>query len=341
MRRQIAMYSFALVSLIAVACSHADAASLNERLKIDSWTVEAYTQDQSQRFSHCAMYATYKSGISLIFAIDRDFKWRMGFWNTAWALQSGSDYQVAYWIDAGTPITAKARALNGTTAYVELEPTHALFERFRKGAQLKVSAANQIFQFNLTSTAKALDATYSCTQRHVLQATTSRPGNDPFAPAPTAGVHSAEFTSEAAVLTANLLSRSGVEGFYIIPKNEVPTQFATYDAVWVAPNVVGTVKVVLSNIARSPQDISSALISSDAQTCKGSFASGVIPDRNSPAISTFTGCQGTDAWSIYYSILPRKVGGFYVLGAIATGANGQPAKAASDNIRAAAATVIR
>ena len=62
------------------------------------------------------------------------------------------------------------------------------------------------------------------------------------------------------------------------------------------------------------------MISSDAVTCKGKFASGALPAMSGSQSQTiFTSCEGQNNWSVYYIVVPRRKGGVYLLGISGSG----------------------
>ena len=54
-------------------------AATMRNFKVGSWDAGAYSNDTTRQFTHCAATATYANGISVLFSINRDFHWSMGF----------------------------------------------------------------------------------------------------------------------------------------------------------------------------------------------------------------------------------------------------------------------
>jgi hypothetical protein len=50
---------------------------------IGNWLAGAYSFHGSRNFSHCAASASYRSGISMFFSINREFQWKLAFANNA------------------------------------------------------------------------------------------------------------------------------------------------------------------------------------------------------------------------------------------------------------------
>ncbi len=133
---------------------------------------------------------------------------------------------------------------------------------------------------------------------------------------PPVPVNAAAHQAEATALAANILGQAGVAGFQILAPNNLP-QGLHADAVWKAGPVIGTVSVVEADGKTKINDIPGILIGGDAQSCRGKFFSGSLPDETdqSPIARVFTSCQAPKATtSMYYIAVPRdQGGGFYLL----------------------------
>jgi hypothetical protein len=95
---------------VTLAGSAQGAALWNDR--VAQWFTGAYTNEQTGNFNHCAASATYKNGILLIFAVNVNYGWTMGFANPKWQLKPGNQYSVRYWVDTGEPEFGMATAVS-------------------------------------------------------------------------------------------------------------------------------------------------------------------------------------------------------------------------------------
>jgi len=283
-----------------------------EKSHIEGWLVGAYSNDRTGQFRHCAASVQYKSGTLLLFAIGKDFTWSMGFANTRWKLTPGAKYTLTYYVDSGPHHTARGRALNKNLVQVPLLNSRTLFDSFRRGYRLYVRAAGQRFGFNLTNSSKVLAATLDCTRRYVARTHTT---TNPFvAQAPRRSNDRTSERAEAAVLLANVLSAAGIQGFRILPANKLPAKLRSHDAVWASPDLLGTLRIISTTTAATPERLAALLMAADAQSCKGVFASGRYPvQEGSRTARLMTGCSGTTKpIEIHYTIMPRSKGGFYL-----------------------------
>jgi hypothetical protein len=97
-------------------------------------------------------------------------------------------------------------------------------------------------------------------------------------------------------------------------REEIPPKSQGFDAVWLTNSgLMGTVNIVSPHKAANVEQVTGALMSLDAQRCKGAFASGRYPTSDASGIARMmTSCS--DADEVQYTIVRRPRGGFYVLG---------------------------
>jgi hypothetical protein len=324
----------ALAGLVSLSQAHA--APL-KHFKVGAWNSGAYSDDPGNSFSHCAGSASYNSGVIVTLIIDKTYNWGVAFSNPAWNLTPGADVDLAYVVDGGEPRATKAKAISNKQVLIGFGGDSDRFKEFSRGYQLRVAAANQVFTFNLTDTAKLLPALLHCVTQQIhpapVLAATATAAATPVA-------HRSDFKAEATVIAANLLSEAGVTGFRIAAPDEFPDLKA--DAVWAATNVMGTINILPTVTAKDLDDIRSSVIGNDARACKGMFFSGSIPDDGKEALTrVFTTCQvKTDSATNYYLAVPRKAGGIYILRTMTAAGSEKPAKEADASIRKAVFSAV-
>ena len=286
--------------------------------KIYNWKAGAYASNTTNQFSHCAASAKYKSGITVLFSINRKYEWSMAFSKPDWGLNRGEVYDIAFRIDQLTPYRAKARAISQTLVQVPLRDSSTLFRQFRDGQRLRVATANQVFGFKLTDTSEILPTLLKCVRNYVnnpIAADNANPfkkqaSSNPFsAPSNNTGAAS---RLEATTIAANLMGASGIKGFQLLPPDAAAR--IKVDAAWKAGNTIGTIRIVTSANIKSLKDISGRLIGGNATNCKGTFASGAVPEPgNDSVVRLFTACKvGDQATTIYYLAMNRRQGGYYL-----------------------------
>ncbi len=333
---------FALAVLIGLIAVQPGQAAQLRHFKVGSWESGAYSDDGLRnKFSHCAGSASYKSGIIVTLLINREYKWGVAFANPAWTLTPGATIDLAYVVDGGQPRTTTAKAVSNNQVLIGFGDDSARFKEFSHGYQLRVAAAKQVFTFDLTDTAKLLPALLDCVTQQInpkpVMASTT-------AAAPAPAPHSPELRAEATVIAANLLSQTGISGFRIATSGEFPELKA--DAVWTAPDVMGTINIMAGAAPKDLDNIRAMVIGSEAKGCKGMFFSGSIPDDGKDQlIRVFTTCQEKEASATIYTLaVPRKAGGIYILRTMtAAGASvgsEKPVKEADAGIRKAVFTAL-
>ncbi|SRR6266404_2618484 len=103
-------------------------------------------------------------------------------------------------------------------------------------------------------------------------------------------------------------------------------------------HVIGLITIVPASAGVDTAAQTAKLLSDDSGACKGKFASGSMPDegdsKKGGEARIFTACEGTNGFYNFYQIIPRKNGGFYVIGTAATG-DAAPAREIDREIQSA------
>jgi len=333
--------------LVAVACAGYLACATGAKaeplsfhaFRSGNWQATVHFNEKDQTFSHCAMNASYKSGTSVFFAIDRQMKWRIGFSNDSWNLIPKENYAISYVIDSFPVNTASARAYNKTLAIAELPATSQVFQQFRVGRMLVVRAGDALFNFALEGTSRALSNLLDCATAGKLRtAADYRTGGSSRAADAAANTdrrvsqeHSAEEKLEATQLVANLLSTGELRDSRILTSSEIakadmPDFVRTAAVAWTGPSSLGVLHVVPDG-AGNIDTLVANVIGGDAGACKGTFASGKIPDAELPKVRrVFTTCSGDSKNSshIEYIYVPRPNGSVYRFTIVALFFDGTP-----------------
>jgi hypothetical protein len=232
-----------LVALLLVSSARGEAL-WNDN--VGPWYVGAYSSNnQTGGFDHCAASAGYKSGVLLIFSVGADYSWSMGFANDNWRLKSGNEYSVRYWIDTNEPQYAMAVAKSANVVQIPLKDSAELFNKFRRGYTLFVSAQSTDFQFSLTDSGRVLTYLLDCARAAGRKPTWSVANSpNPFGP-PAASQSStaprrteqstdaqlAAERAESTLVAANLLSELRVSDFKLLRREDLPEGWKA-DATW-------------------------------------------------------------------------------------------------------------
>ena len=160
------------------------AAAELEARKIRNWTAGAYSDDQTGAFSRCTMSVSYKSGITLLFSIDKKYEWSMALVDPDWKLTVGAVHPIRFAIDDLKPFNAQAKVLSRTMVGIPLADNAALFNAFRAGELLEIRAASDTFQFRLDGTSDGLAWLVSCVKRYETWVPPTAKAGNPFDGAP-------------------------------------------------------------------------------------------------------------------------------------------------------------
>ncbi|WP_270934426.1 hypothetical protein [Falsiroseomonas oryzae] len=327
--------SFARVLPIAfaVAAPLAVEAAEIRSARFQNWTISSHSSDRTGQFSHCAANASYRSGIVLLFSINENQQWTIGFLSRNWNLRPGSEIDLTYFVDNRPPRPGVARALDANLVLMPLPPENSLFQQMRAGQVLTVLAAGQTFQFSLTGTSVMLQTLLDCSRsRGNITVAVPQPA-PPQAPTPTQSAQprdrppstsSAERRLEATQFVANLLSDSGMRGFRIMTTSEMQREdtiphIRAADVAWQGDGTLGTLHVLSGPAAGNLDRQASEIIASDARDCPGEFMTARVADaemRNVRRLMTFCTIRPNESLALHYMLLPMPGGIAYQLAII-------------------------
>lgn len=327
------------VAVSAVLGATAASADVMHSFKVGAWQGGAYSNNQTKQFNHCAATASYRSGVMMLFSVNKTYHWSIGFASNSWRLNRGAEYPLRLDIDGVTGFDAKAAAIATDMVEIKLADSVELFHKFRRGHQLKVMTAGTELDFVLTDTSKVLPVLIQCVNRMIAVPATAQ--SNPFVAPKTQSGPGANERTEGTMLLANILSSAGVTGFRLLgPDEKMPFDKAA--AAYEADGMVGAI-FVLPNSKVALKEAPATIIAIDAADCAGKFASGATPDPSSAIVRAFTSCQTAEGLTTsYYVASVRKRGGLYIFVTRAQGAMQQDqAKEVDTGIRTAAHKLLQ
>lgn len=305
---------FGALVLIAALTAPSIAVAQSQTLRtftVGHWNAGAYGNDG--RFSHCAAQGTYKSGITMRFAIDRQYRWSIGFMHRGWTMPPGIEFDVAFEIDDERPIYVRGRAFDATRALIQLADSAALFDRFRRGRILRVSTRSHMFSLELEGSSAMLAQLHDCVRRYTQPVNVANPfdGKRRATSNTRDSIENPALQAEAAVLLANVMSAANVSGYAMGTPEEAAKMGA--HAAWTAPSIVGTLLIIAARRVDDPE-IPGLVTGINAMGCKGAFMSGSIPSDGAREVRVTTTCQppGQLLSTTYYFGIPRPRGGLYL-----------------------------
>ena len=324
--KRIAALAIALSALTGLA-----SAEEIQTYEAGSWSGSAYTKDNGEGFSHCVFLKSYPNGRSLLFGVSADKTWSFGFGDGNWKLKKGRSYPVRYKIDGGETYKGTARVKNKYMVQVQLPLSKPLMHALRSGNELAVRAGKSTLRFELADMPPMIKKLFTCAKNHIVAAK-KKPDTGEFEPqksvtefegdeAPDARrFPSAQTRKESRTAVKYLLKMAGVRGRFKRRKAH-PHLYKTRDAVWKMKGMVGTFRIMPERDL-TPDSIVRRIRAADEKTCKGSYAAGKVLRKKGRVhafmsmCADFTGQAGDTALSVYYTLLPRREGGHYLLSVI-------------------------
>ncbi|TXL80455.1 hypothetical protein FHP25_05365 [Vineibacter terrae] len=316
-----------------------------------NWRGAAF--EANGRFTHCGMSARYRSGISMFFSVSGDWTWRIAWQHDDWRLTVGQAVPVTFWIDSFQPRQVNAKATQASFAIAELPAEANMFDLFRRGYMLYVTAEGRRFQFSLDGTYAALTSLGMCVkqQRQIagLDPAPTPPqlrGPAPHEPQPTPRPQAdlpqptMEQRLQAMTVVANMLAQSDMGGFRILSDSELRTLDNSFlnigHIVWQGPRVLGMLRIIPRGAAASVDEVAANILAGDSRSCKGTFASGFTSDELGAAKRMFSACDSAVLRVLLrYTVVAADDGVFYIF--LTTGRHGDLAN--RDTIDQAEATL--
>lgn len=158
--------AFAAAAVAFSSIVPANAATI-QTYKVANWDVGAYTNNNTNRFTHCAASARYRNGLTLIFSVSESLEWGISFLNPEWNLREGRTIDIDYKIDGGRTNNTSARAVNTRQIVARLPDSADLFNQFRYGYRLVVSINDgRPVPFDLRDTNAMLTEVLRCANRY-------------------------------------------------------------------------------------------------------------------------------------------------------------------------------
>lgn len=335
MRRMAALLGLAL--LVAPATQ---AKQLGELQQIGAWRVGAYSNDATQRFSHCDGTSAYKSGTLLGFSVAPDLRWAISLSNAKWLLSERAVYPVEISVDGIQLGSLQLLALAPTYAGAFLPDSAALLAAMRRGQFLHIKALGQDLDFEIRDSARMLDEVTNCAKRNSAQVASSNPFVAPPGAAPAAAAPAparpqpaaaapppkpslqgsgegptAEEKLEGIRQFANLAAAGAFPAATLLPESEVPAMFRERIAVWFAGRINGSLQIIRPGEMADADAISRKLLTNAATICrKGTFASGAEADPDADVRHVYSACEtGKENSYTRYFVMPRGSGGHYVI----------------------------
>ncbi|WP_089177095.1 hypothetical protein [Bosea sp. AS-1] len=153
------------VALSCLLSLPASAAGPFGKIVVGNWSGGTFTNDTTGAFSHCAVSARYKSGVTMLTSVTAQFSWLLGFSKPDWTLRTGETLKLRLVFDRSSTIDVVANIKSPTLLTIAMPAQSALIDAFRKGRYLELVANDARYTFALTSTGEMLPALVECVKQ--------------------------------------------------------------------------------------------------------------------------------------------------------------------------------
>lgn len=242
----------------------------------------------------------------MLVMIDRNDGWGLSFGSQEWNLLQGEQIPLSMTFDGQNPW---------------------LIGLFRGAYQMQIQARGRVYAFNLGGTSRLMIQLAQCvaTQMAVERGepppsfpntapatTRPMPATNPQ-PTLTTDVRDQELT--AARIASNLLLEAKLPNARLLGAGETPPGVKGRGVAWTSDYGLGAVWLIPASVAADPQQAASQLISSDAASCKGEFASGRSSELVDDKLITkaFTGCNDSAGTHTYRYFIMQRPGSQFVI----------------------------
>lgn len=234
-----------------------------------SWQGAAYTANDTGAFSHCAISAKYNHGNTLYMSVNADATVSVAVQTPSSTFTAEEEFPVALYIDRRKPFYGNAWASDDRFAMLTLDETELAIESLKWGRTLVIGSKYGDIPFDLSGTARALNATINCAI-----------ANDGFekrvviADAPT--VDPALLMQVA----TGTITTMGANDFTFLTETEVKDLFPDYSGQSVfwssdSMNLLAGVLVTKGKEGASLKETDTADIGMLSEMCSGDFVTGV------------------------------------------------------------------
>jgi hypothetical protein len=234
-----------------------------------SWRGAAY-KDDSGRFSHCAIYAYYKNGITLFLGLTKSHHLRIMMKNDKWNLPEEERYQVRIRLDQQDMGIFEAYASSSDGLMVDLGNNSQIFKLLKQGNLLRLEASKETFSFRLNGTNNALTKV----KEYVDMASSfSKPSTNPFSTEngnTSSDLGNKNKVGEDGPVIYALLNAAGMTDIQMVDPAKL--NFSSADHAWVGDHIKGA--VFTTGFEQGSLDESFAtFLGAMAGSCTGDFGS--------------------------------------------------------------------
>lgn len=325
MRRAVVLF------VALVWCSAANAAETFDALRSGDWRGGAYWNPHNGNFSHCALTAPFRDGVTYGFSLSHERRLLLLVGAENWRAGVRSKHlRVPLLVDKRRLGDFQARPFGTRFLSVDLGRDSTALEPLRRGRTLSIDLPGRKLTFALSGSARALADMTSCVNNGI--AVTKAPDTNKFGRtgSETGGESSAD--KNARVDDRNrlitLLASAGVKDPYFLSESRL-SKYQTITDMWVAGGVIGFRSKLHAPGNDDGGFAVQSMMTRIAGTCDNATVTGLPPAEKAGAVRLRDGhvwCgNGDDMRAIYVTAILRATGKTELFGHLGKGRGGAAA----------------
>jgi len=319
-----------LVALVLLAAGTADAVELEEydRWNVGVWRGSAHRDNQTHRFSHCAISRDYPNGISLVYWWTSHDEFQLVMVNRDWKLGDGQRFPLAITVDGRSLGRHEGVSSGDILMFVDfgVRPT-SVVDTMKRGNRLWVQGGQHDHNFALADTFRGLNALEECAHRAIGAGFGDTVG-EPSAETATSVLFDRSYLTE-------LLREAGVADPEFLPDAELRDMPGVRHA-WFHADTLGYVMEFDRTLATTTEEMRDYMVSL-ADDCSGRHREDILEPRSAgaavvqQAIST---CLEDDGFisTHYTGVFAPDRGTVTIIGHLANGAEDDAAMTVNDTL---------
>ena len=235
------------------------------RFKHGEWSGAGFFSAASGRFTHCAIYASFRTGDVLHLSVNNDASMTVGVENPKFQFKQGSSFPVVLSVDGRKDFVARATAGADDFLVITFDRLEEVFTALKRGNRLRMDADSITGVYSLRGSGRALDQALECASNHLK-----------YRSAPVNAVTQYD-RSLLYQIAMEMIAESGLRDFEILTEKQIDELGIENAVIWqsVPPNLIGTVFLVPTLEGQALRDNDSADIEQLTRQCEGDVISGV------------------------------------------------------------------
>ncbi|MBV9078915.1 MAG: hypothetical protein JO048_15745 [Methylobacteriaceae bacterium] len=328
-----------------LAAGAAHGATLDQVTR-NGWQLTSLSDDRTGAFTRCEAGSDLQNGARFLISVDRDGRWLTGVAGDV-KLRPGQSRPVAFRVDGEPILNGLATAVTPSLVTVPLPNGPEALRALRGAQNLFIDDGRDRMTFAVRRLGPILNGLRECQSRWAALGPTNAKGQAATSTGALAAgnypiPNATDRRIEAITRGANILSRAKVADFEISPK-DLPERLASHEMTWKAKDSVGSLHLVGAD-GESEEDVPKVranLVATDVSACNsGRFTAEAVPTGDGKGVALTTLCQGDQGWSQNYLLMPRPMGGVYVLSIVGQAGQAEGLRAQADSLRAVAPQIL-